>query len=120
MRAVACAPEGGVVVHCVGGKDRTGLLTAFLLHLAGVGTEDIALDYARSEERLRPREEALLAKAETEPEREQVRHMSRTPAAAMTGVFQQLEASYGSVEEYLRDAGLDEDDLERARARLRG
>src|SRR5205823_8460918 len=25
VRAVAEAPEGGVVVHCVGGKDRTGL-----------------------------------------------------------------------------------------------
>ena len=34
LRAVAHAPAGGVVVHCVGGKDRTGLLTAFLLHLA--------------------------------------------------------------------------------------
>ena len=30
------APEGGVVVHCMGGKDRTGLLTALVLHLAGV------------------------------------------------------------------------------------
>ena len=36
VRAVAFAPEGGVVIHCVGGKDRTGLLAAFLLHLAGV------------------------------------------------------------------------------------
>ena len=37
VRAVANAPEGGVVIHCAGGKDRTGLVTAFLLHLAGVG-----------------------------------------------------------------------------------
>ena len=28
LRAVAHASEGGVVIHCVGGKDRTGLLTA--------------------------------------------------------------------------------------------
>ena len=42
VRAVAHAPEGGVVIHCVGGKDRTGLLTAFLLHLAGVDDETIA------------------------------------------------------------------------------
>ena len=32
IAAVARAPEGGVVVHCMGGKDRTGLVTAFLLH----------------------------------------------------------------------------------------
>ena len=46
VRAVAHAPEGGVVIHCVGGKDRTGLLSAFLLHLAGVDDETIAGDYA--------------------------------------------------------------------------
>src|SRR5436853_114077 len=48
VRAVARAPEGGVVIHCVGGKDRTGLLAAFLLHLAGVADEEIAADYALS------------------------------------------------------------------------
>ena len=34
-----------------------GLLTALLLHVAGVGTDEIAADYALSEERLRPRHE---------------------------------------------------------------
>src|SRR5262249_10839609 len=46
VRAVANAPSGGVVIHCVGGKDRTRLLSAFLLHLAGVDDDDIAADYA--------------------------------------------------------------------------
>src|SRR6185312_5621183 len=50
IRAVANAPEGGVVIHCAGGKDRTGLVTALLLHLAGVGIDEIAGDYALSEE----------------------------------------------------------------------
>ena len=59
VRAVARAPEGGVVIHCVGGKDRTGLLAAFLLHLAGVDDETIAADYALSEERLLPRHDVL-------------------------------------------------------------
>jgi protein-tyrosine phosphatase len=119
IRAVACAPAGGVVVHCVGGKDRTGLLCAFLLHLAGVGIEDIATDYARSEERLRPRMAAWLAEAKTEAEREWVRRVSRTPAESMVGVFSELERSYGGATEYLRGAGMDDKDLERAAARLR-
>ncbi len=120
LQAVARAPEGGVVIHCLGGKDRTGLLTALLLHLAGVDAEQIAADYALSEERLRAREEAFLAKAETEAEREEIRQTSRTPAEAIVGVFQELERRYGSVEGYLRAAGVDDHDLALARARLRG
>jgi protein-tyrosine phosphatase len=120
VRAVARAPEGCVVVHCVGGKDRTGLLTAFLLHIAGVDTEQVAADYALSEERLRSRHEAWLAAAETDAERERLRRISRTPAAAMIGVFEELERRCGGVEGYLRSGGLTEADLELARRRLVG
>jgi protein-tyrosine phosphatase len=118
LRAVARAPEGGVVVHCVGGKDRTGLLTAFLLHLAGVDEDQIAADYALSEERLRPRHEAWLTAAETEAERERLHRISQTPSAAMIGVFDELERRYGSVEGYLRSGGLTDDELKLARERL--
>ena len=120
IRAVARAPEGGVVVHCVGGKDRTGLLTAFLLHLAGVEAEEIAADYALSEERLRPRHDVWIAEAETEAERERLRRVLQSPAASMVGVLAALEERYGSVEGYLRSAGVTDEELELARARLRG
>jgi protein tyrosine/serine phosphatase len=119
IRAVARAPEGGVVVHCVGGKDRTGLLCAFLLQLANVGIDEIAADYALSEERLQPRFELWLAEAETEAERERLRRISRTPAESMVGVFAELERRYGGATEFLRDAELGNEDLELARARLR-
>ena len=104
IRAVAQAPEGGVVVHCMGGKDRTGLITAFLLHIAGVDTEQIAADYALSEERLKPRHEEWFASAETEAERERLRRIAQTPAESIVGVFEELERRYGSVEGYLRAA----------------
>jgi protein tyrosine/serine phosphatase len=120
VRAVVRAPEGGVVIHCMGGKDRTGLLTAFLLHLAGVGKEEIAADYALSEERLRPRSEAWLAKAETDAERERILRISRTPADAMIGVLDALERRYGGVEGYLRAGGVTDEELALARARLVG
>jgi hypothetical protein len=120
VRAVAEAPEGGVVIHCVGGKDRTGLLTALLLHLTGVPTEDIALDYALSEERLRPRHDAWLAAAETDAERKRLERITRTPPQVITGVFDELERRYGSVEDYLRTAGVGDRELARARSRLRG
>jgi protein-tyrosine phosphatase len=118
VRAVANAPEGGVVVHCVGGKDRTGLLSAFLLHLAGVADEEIASDYALSEERLRPRHEAWFEAADSEEELERLRRIAQTPAASMAGVFAELERRYGSVEGFLLDAGVTEEELAAVRARL--
>jgi protein-tyrosine phosphatase len=45
LAAIADA-EGGVVVHCMGGKDRTGVVSALLLRLAGVPHEEIGADYA--------------------------------------------------------------------------
>jgi protein tyrosine/serine phosphatase len=120
VRAVANAPAGGLVIHCAGGKDRTGLLSAFVLHLAGVADEDVAADYALSEERLRPRHEAWLAAAETEEEVEWIRRVAQTPAASMVGVFAELERRYGGVESYLRAGGVTDEELELVRARLRG
>lgn len=120
VRAVARAPAGGVVVHCVGGKDRTGLLSAFLLHLAGVDGETIAVDYARSEERLRTRHEAWFESAESEEELERLRRIAQSPAGAMLGVFDELDRRYGGVEGYLREVGVSGEELELARARLRG
>ena len=120
VRAVATAPPGGVVIHCAGGKDRTGLLAAFLLHLAGVEEQAIGVDYALSEERLRPRHEAWFEGAETEEELERLQRMAQTPAASMAGVFAEVERRYGGVEPYLRGAGVTDEEIELVRARLRG
>ena len=120
IAAIADAPQGGVVVHCMGGKDRTGLATAFLLRMAGVSIEDIAADYALSEERLKPRHDVWLAEAETDAERERLRRIAATPSDSMVGVLEEIERRYGSVESYLRAGGAPEDVGERVRARLRG
>jgi protein-tyrosine phosphatase len=48
IAAVAQAEPGGVLIHCVGGKDRAGQITMLLLALAGVAPEEIAADYALS------------------------------------------------------------------------
>lgn len=120
VRAVANAPDGGIVIHCAGGKDRTGLLAAFLLHLAGVDSEEIAADYALSEERLRPRHEAWFEAAESEEELEKLRRITQTPAASIVGVFAELERRDGGVEAYLRGAGVTDEELELVRERLLG
>src|SRR4029077_9249540 len=49
LNAIAQAPPGGVVVHCHAGKDRTGLVVALLLSVAGVERDAIIDDYALSD-----------------------------------------------------------------------
>ena len=119
IRAVGQAPAGGVVVHCHGGKDRTGLVTAFLLRLAGVPIDEIATDYALSEQRLRTRHEQWFATAADEAELARLHRIAATPRSSMVEVLEELERRYGSIEGYLRAGGATDEDLERARARLR-
>jgi protein tyrosine/serine phosphatase len=119
-RALAAVAEtdGAVVVHCAGGKDRTGLVSALLLRLAGVETEVIAADYAASEANLAPRTPAWVDDAEDEVDRERRRKLMRTPAEAMVQTLDELDRRYGGVEQYLRAAGLTDEQLDRLRSRL--
>jgi protein-tyrosine phosphatase len=110
--------DGPVVVHCVGGKDRTGLVSALLLRLAGVAPAAIGADYAQSGVNLAPQWEAWIAQAEDERGRERLRKLTQTPAAAMVEVLAEIERRYGDVRGYLVAAGLTDAQLERLRARL--
>jgi protein-tyrosine phosphatase len=58
VAAIARARPGGVAVHCVGGRDRTGLVAIVVLALLGVAPEHIAADYALSAPRLATRHAA--------------------------------------------------------------
>jgi protein-tyrosine phosphatase len=48
LQAIGRAEPGGVLVHCMGGQDRTGQIAMLLLALAGVPAEEIAADYRLS------------------------------------------------------------------------
>ena len=51
LDAIERARPGGVLFHCVGGRDRTGLVTIAALVVAGVAPELIADDYELAAER---------------------------------------------------------------------
>jgi protein-tyrosine phosphatase len=99
LRIVAGAGEGGVLVHCLGGKDRTGVLAALLLRLAGVPTATVAKDYHRSEQRLGVADSA--------------------PVGVIDRVIDSLEARHGSVEGFFLDSGATLAEVTRVRERLR-
>jgi protein-tyrosine phosphatase len=110
-----------LVFHCLGGKDRTGLIAALVLGVLGVVDEDIARDYARTEpnmvriiERLRQRG---LLPADGSFTKELPRSFFETPPAAMISLLQEIREQYGSVRGYVTSCGVDAatlDGLERA------
>ena len=118
LTAIARAPAGGVLVHCRAGKDRTGLVIALLLRLAGVPPEDIAADYGLSQTNIAHLTAAWIAESPDEAERARRRRVSIGDPQSMIDVLAELEARYGSVRGYLLAAGASEDDLDRAVARL--
>ncbi|GAB3417773.1 tyrosine-protein phosphatase [Flindersiella endophytica] len=106
VASIASAPEGGVVVHCAGGKDRTGLIVGMALAVAGVDLDTIAADYALTEERLAEESAAYLERLDDPKIREITRRLQPTPAANMVQVFEHLTSKYGSVVDYLTAGGM--------------
>jgi protein-tyrosine phosphatase len=92
LRAVADAPDGGIVIHCHAGRDRTGLIVALLLGVAGVPAATISADYALS----------FAAVSET-----------------MDTTLDYLDRAYGGIVPYVRAIGLTDDEIARLRHRLR-
>lgn len=110
--------NGPVVVHCVAGKDRTGLISALTLSLLGVSDEEIALDYAMTELSEAAYQEWLrrtdpVAAAKTSPP-----YYVRTPAETMRITLMELRERHGSVFQYLARHGVSRVHVERLRAGL--
>lgn len=109
------------VIHCAAGKDRTGILAAVILRLLGVGETDIRTDYLASREgtpawRREPYLPALQAAGADEAEFGRV-HGAHTPALA--SALRQIDARWGSAEEYLiKAAGVTPDDIATVRRLL--
>jgi protein-tyrosine phosphatase len=89
----AMATHGGAVLyHCTSGKDRTGMVTAILLDLAGVSRETIIRDYAISAHYLG-------------------RDRSASPPELITSFLDALHAKYGGAHGFLTHAGLPETEI---------
>lgn len=119
VAAVADAPDGAVVVHCAGGKDRTGLVVAMSLVVAGVESAVIAADYALTEARLQEESDHRLAEITDERLRQRVSGLIRTPPENMLSTLSHLDERYGGAVEYLRGGGMSDEHLTALRARLR-
>jgi protein tyrosine/serine phosphatase len=118
IAALSEATLGGVVIHCHAGKERTGIVAALLLSLAGVSDETVADDWTASDAFLQPLYEEWLAN-ETDPAIRAKRSEGFvTHAEHIVDVLTYVRRTHGSVEEYLLAGGLTADQLDRAKRRL--
>ncbi len=115
--AAVVEADGGVVFHCFAGKDRTGLVAAMLLSVAGVPDDAVAADFAETDAQLAEKYEEWLAA--TAPERRQeMRDELQCPPERILAVLAYVRQRWGSVEEYLEAAGMSQADVDRLGSRL--
>lgn len=106
--AIAGAPEGAVVVHCVAGADRTGMLVALLLDILGVDRAAIMDDYGRSSECL----------ADPGTPAQSTNGLKDAGPDAILEALEYVDARHGGPREYLLRNGSSEEHLTALRRRL--
>ena len=119
LRSIATS-EGAAIVHCAAGKDRTGVIIALALTVAGVEPEAIVADYMATEERMEAiierlaRSRTYAADVTSRP----VRAHAPRPET-MKSFLEQLHVRYGGLPHWLAGNGFGDDELGRLRGKLR-
>ena len=107
--------DSPVVVHCQGGRDRTGLAAALMLRLAGVPLDVIAADHALSDKNWTPHHEQWILEAPDEGEQEPRRRIVRPAGETMARVIEEVDPRA-----YLLAGGAEAHDIDTLVVRLRG
>jgi len=115
--AVLSAAPQAARFNCAAGKDRTGVVAALLLGLAGVPEETIIADYSLT---ARFSIDAYRRNPAADPAIRTWEDYQRQscPPETMRLVLDHLAQRYGGVELYMRQIGLSEEDIRRLRDTL--
>ena len=115
IRAIADA-EPGIVLHCMAGRDRTGIIVAVTLAAIGVPDEEIVADYVASDAELAADYERFKS---LNPDRAaDVDAGVERRAFTMGDVLATLRREFGGAAAYLRAAGVTGDEIDAIRAKL--
>ncbi|MEE6179003.1 tyrosine-protein phosphatase [Mycobacterium sp. 050134] len=126
------AAERPVLTHCFAGKDRTGFVVATVLEAVGIDRDTIIEDYLRSNAavpELRARiSEMIQQRSDTELTPEVLTFTEARLSDGVLGVRaeylaaarQTIDDEFGSLDAYLRDAGVTREDRDRLRDALLG
>ena len=105
------------MIQCFFGKDRTGLVSAVLLSLAGVSREDVIADYEISHTYMKPfYTEQIRLKTGLIWEHNPI--MLASEASNMEQILDYFESEFGGVRNYLEYIGLDETEIRKLSEKL--
>ncbi|WP_428926346.1 tyrosine-protein phosphatase [Marinibacterium sp. SX1] len=111
-RLIAGTPQGAVLFHCSAGKDRTGMIAAMMLELAGVSRACILDDYACTADHIAPFVEATrLLITRQGGDFDSYAPFLRSDPPTMAGFLDHLADRHGGAAGYLLAHGLSPADL---------
>jgi protein-tyrosine phosphatase len=108
--------ENACQFNCNAGKDRTGIISAFILSIAGVNLNDIAFDYCISRTMLKPRFPELTKQWGDYLKDKDGKLITNhpflyTPKEAMEQLFKYIYMKYKSTENFLYSCNISEKDV---------
>ena len=106
--------NGCILFNCTHGKDRTGIVAALLLLLAGVNEENIIHNYEISYNYLRPLVDPIIRKM---PQHK--KSIFRSDRVNMEKALLYLRENYhGDAREYMRDTGMTEEEIDKLKQKM--
>ncbi len=121
LTSIARVDHGAVVFNCTAGKDRTGIIAALLLGLAGVSDADIIEDYVLTEQMIPDLVAEFLSISRAKGgDVLSYATLLESPAGTMEETLSHIRAQHGSVRNYVNHLGLEREDLGRLVDRLCG
>lgn len=110
LRAIARAEPGGVLFHCAGGRDRTGIVALALLTIAGVEPEAVVADHLVTVENA----PALMESIGVPPNEGRIEALCAEHGTTVEGAFRAALDGF-DVDRFVGRSGLDADDMEALR-----
>lgn len=121
MRILSEAADDAVLFHCSAGKDRTGVIAALLLGIAGISHEHIVRDYTQSHTNIIEMVNNKLAEVPhdlPQDKRNALMTLFRSDAINMNKLLDHIDTRYGSVTQYLSHIGLRDIEMAQLRQRM--
>lgn len=119
--------SGRTLIHCLIGKDRTGLVVGLLLSTVGVSDEEIFYDYSLSEIEVKKHTQDMILDRFNSMENisEEQRKLAielhlASPAKALETIFHNVRKNYGSIREYLQTYGATDEVFDKLETKYSG